>query len=61
MKKTPSILLSLVAVASSFAISAKSHSNSLTPGARSLMLAHNAYPNEGEYWDRFDRVSPGKR
>jgi len=31
------------------------HSN-VTPGARTLMLAHNAYPDHGKYTDRLDRA-----
>jgi hypothetical protein len=27
-----------------------------SPGARTLMLAHNAYPDEGKYGDRLDRA-----
>ena len=56
MKNTPIILLSLVAVAASLVIAATRHSNPFTPGARTLMLAHNAYPDEGKYGDRLDRV-----
>jgi hypothetical protein len=56
MKKTSIIVLSLAALAASLAIAAKTHVQAFTPGARTLMLAHNAYPDEGKFGDRLDRV-----
>jgi hypothetical protein len=35
---------------------AATNSSPVTPGARSLLLAHNAYPDEGKYGDRLDRT-----
>jgi hypothetical protein len=46
----------IVAAAISLAIAAGSTSSPFTPGARTLMLAHNAYPDEGKYGDRLDRA-----
>ncbi len=56
MKRTPILILSLATVVASLAIAAKSHSNPFTPGARTMMLAHNAYPDDGKYGDRLDRA-----
>jgi len=38
-----------------FAIAAKTVNN-FAPGVRTLMLAHNAYPDHGKYGDRLDRA-----
>ena len=35
---------------------AKVHQPPFAPGVRTMMLAHNAYPYEGQYGDRLDRV-----
>src|SRR5580704_8468880 len=56
MKRTPMLFLSLAAVVASLAIAAKNHSNPFTPGARTVMLGHNAYPYDGKYGDRLDRA-----
>lgn len=40
----------------SLAVAAKMHSSPWAPGARTLMLAHNAYPDEGKFGDRLDRA-----
>ena len=53
MKKTFLVLLSIVA---SVAIAAKVSSSPFAPGARTLVLAHNAYPDDGKYADRLDRA-----
>src|SRR5271156_1068041 len=46
--------LTLAGLVASVAIAAKT--SPFTPGARTLMLAHNAYPDDGKYGDRLDRV-----
>jgi len=38
------------------AASAAKRKNTVAPGARVQMLAHNAYPDHGEYTDRLDRA-----
>jgi hypothetical protein len=48
--------MTLVTLVASVAIAARMHSSPFAPGARTLMLAHNAYPDEGKYGDRLDRV-----
>lgn len=53
MKKISLVLLSIVA---SLAIAAKVSSSPFAPGARTLVLAHNAYPDDGKYADRLDRA-----
>ena len=35
---------------------AASRTSTFSPGARTLMLAHNAYPDDGKYGDRLDRT-----
>jgi hypothetical protein len=52
MKKISIILLAAGAL---IAIAAKEPS-AFRPGARTLMLAHNAYPDDGKYADRIDRT-----
>jgi hypothetical protein len=42
------VLLALVMSAASFAL--------FTPGQQTMVLAHNAYPEKGQYTDRFDRA-----
>ena len=44
------------AAAISLAIAAGSTSSPFTPGARTIVLAHNAYPEDGKYGDRLDRA-----
>ena len=56
MKKLTIISLTIASVVASVAIAAKVHSSPFTPGARTLMLAHNAYPDEGKYGNRLDRA-----
>lgn len=56
MKKLPVLLTGLAAILFSFAFAAKTHHSTFAPGARTLMLAHNAYPDNGKYGDRLDRV-----
>lgn len=51
MKKRSILLIAIAALA--FAAGAK---NTFSPGARTLMLAHNAYPDDGKYGDRLDRA-----
>src|SRR5271155_2820698 len=53
MKKLSIVFLALAGLV---AIAAKMHSSPFTPGARTLMLAHNAYPDDGKFGDRLDRV-----
>ena len=36
---------------------AAAHSSPFAQGARTMMLAHNAYPDEGKYGDRLDRAT----
>src|SRR5215469_18588271 len=40
-------------------MAAKAHSSPFSPGARTLMLAHNAYPYGGQFGDRLDRAISG--
>lgn len=54
MKRTRIIVFSTTAALVSLAIAATT--NNFTPGARTLMLAHNAYPDHGKYADRLDRA-----
>jgi len=51
----PSSIWGAAALAVSFAFAAGAPST-FAPGARTLVLAHNAYPDEGKYADRLDRV-----
>jgi hypothetical protein len=37
-------------------VTGASNTSPFTPGTRTLMLAHNAYPDEGKYEDRLDRA-----
>lgn len=56
MKKTWIVLLAFAGILASVAIAAKVSSSPVAPGARTLMLAHNAYPDQGKYADRLDRA-----
>ncbi len=59
MKKLLATSLTLAGLAT-VTIAAKVHSSQFEPGARTLVLAHNAYPDEGKYGDRLDqRASAG--
>ncbi len=51
MKKRPMLILALTVLAV-----AAPRTSTFKPGARTLMLAHNAYPYDGQYGDRLDRV-----
>ena len=52
-----SIALPIIAAAAlSLAIAAGTHSSPFEPGVRTLMLAHNAYPDERKYGDRLDHA-----
>src|ERR1700722_15117389 len=53
MKKLLTVFLALASLA---AIAAKMHQSPFEPGARTLMLAHNAYPDDGKFGDRLVRV-----
>jgi hypothetical protein len=53
MKKLLTVFLALASLA---AIAAKMHQSPFEPGARTLMLAHNSYPDDGKFGDRLDRV-----
>ncbi len=55
MKKLSIILLAFGGLIASLAIVAKEQS-AVRPGARTLMLAHNAYPDDGKYTDRLDHA-----
>src|SRR5580692_5486211 len=55
MKRIPTILVALACLIASWAIAANTQSP-FRPGARTLMLAHNAYPDDGKYADRIDRA-----
>jgi len=55
MKIRLTVALSAAALAASLAVAAAVHST-FEPGARTLMLAHNAYPEDGKYGDRLDRA-----
>ena len=55
MKRQSLILLTCAGLMASVAFAAKVQSP-VTPGARTLMLAHNAYPDQGKYADRLDRA-----
>jgi hypothetical protein len=55
VKKIFFALLSILAVVT-LAVAAKINSSPFAPGARTLVLAHNAYPDDGKYGDRLDRV-----
>jgi len=59
MKRFSLVFLAFAALAASLAIAAKTHSSPFSPGARTLMLAHNAYPYGGKFGDRLDRVISG--
>lgn len=55
--RKPILALSIAVVAAvSLVMAAGPNSSPFTPGARTLMLAHNAYPDEGKYGDRLDRA-----
>jgi hypothetical protein len=41
------------------AIATKENSSPFAPGVRTLMLAHNAYPDDSKYGDRLDRAISG--
>jgi hypothetical protein len=56
MKKIWAASLTLAGLVASVAIAAKMHSFPFEPGVRTLVLAHNAYPDEGKYGDRLDRA-----
>src|SRR6516225_11353103 len=58
MKKLIMVAFALAGLAVSVAIAAKT-SSPFAPGARTLMLAHNAYPDEGKFGDRLDRAISG--
>lgn len=50
--KKPSILILTFAVVAL----AATQVSTFSPGARTLMLAHNAYPDDGKFGDRLDRA-----
>lgn len=55
MKKRPMLILALAVLAI-----AAPRTSTFSPGARTLVLAHNAYPYDGKYGDRLERaLSPG--
>ena len=56
MKKTSIAFLGITIILASLATGAGNHSSPFEPGARTLMLAHNAYPDEGKYGDRLDHA-----
>jgi hypothetical protein len=50
------LILSVAAVLAAFALAAAGPASPFVPGARTMMLAHNAYPEDGKFGDRLDRV-----
>jgi hypothetical protein len=56
MKKLPIVCLAFTVLVAALAVGAKVQSSTCTPGVRTLVLAHNAYPDEGNYGDRLDRA-----
>jgi hypothetical protein len=56
MKKQLTTLSAFVCIVLGAAMAASKTENSFSPGARTLMLAHNAYPDHGKYADRLDRA-----
>jgi hypothetical protein len=56
MKKLSIAMITIAGLLISVAIAARVNSSTFTPGARTLMLAHNAYPDDGQYGDRLDRT-----
>jgi len=59
MKRPSIVLLTFAGLVTSLAIAAKVYSSPFAPGFRTLMLAHNAYPEEGKFGDRLDRAISG--
>jgi hypothetical protein len=55
MKKRSVLSLALAGLLALAAFAAGAQSP-FTPGVRTLVLAHNAYPDEGKYGDRLDRA-----
>ncbi len=55
MKRLSIISLALAGLLALVALAAGARSP-FTPGVRTLVLAHNAYPDEGKYGDRLDRA-----
>jgi hypothetical protein len=55
VKRQSLILIGCAGLLASTVFAAKVQSP-FTPGARTLMLAHNAYPDQGKYTDRLDRA-----
>ncbi len=58
MNKRLILPLICAGLAATAVIAAKAQSP-FSPGARTLMLAHNAYPDQGKYMDRIDRAIAG--
>jgi hypothetical protein len=56
MKYTALSIIGATALAASLVSGSGDGSAPFIPGARTLMLAHNAYPDEGKYGDRLDRA-----
>jgi hypothetical protein len=54
MKKRSNVLLIFAGAAALICLAAER--STFTPGARTLMLAHNAYPDDGKFGDRLDRA-----
>jgi hypothetical protein len=59
MKRPSIFFLTFASLAISLAIAARVLSSPFAPGVRTLMLAHNAYPEEGKFGDRLDRAISG--
>jgi hypothetical protein len=56
MKRLSIVLLTFAGLVTSVVIAAEVHSSPFAPGVRTLMLAHNACPDEGKFGDRLDRA-----
>jgi hypothetical protein len=56
--KGASMMKKLIAVAASFTLATVTFAQhgTFAPGSRTLMLAHNAYPDHGKYVDRLDQA-----
>jgi len=59
MKRLSIVLVTFAGLVTSVAIAAEVHSSPFAPGVRTLMLAHNAYPDEAKFGDRLDSAISG--
>jgi hypothetical protein len=56
MNQRSFFMLCAAAMTALMVTGAPHNSSPFTPGARTMMLAHNAYPYDGQYGDRLDRA-----